>query len=108
MANTFSGSALANGSGPALQGSNVTSDLQARGLQGASASLKTLYDINGAVGGPIKRDKLWFYVTSRYFTNEYFLASRFYAIDPTSIVHTNDTSNQSFGGTYTLPTTTGA
>ena len=99
--NTFSGSALANGSGPALQGSNVTSDLQARGLQGASASLKTLYDINGAVGGPIKRDKLWFYVTSRYFTNEYFLASRFYAVDPTSIVHTNDTSNQSFGGTYT-------
>ena len=99
--NTFSGSALANGSGPALQGSNVTSDLQARGLQGASASLKTLYDINGAVGGPIKRDKLWFYFTSRYFTNEYFLASRFYAVDPTSIAHTNDTSNQAYGGTYT-------
>ena len=99
--NTFSGSALANGSGPALQGSNVTSDLQARGLQGASSSLKTLYDINGAVGGPIKRDKLWFYATSRYFTNEYFLASRFYAVDPTAIARTNDTSNQAYGGTYT-------
>jgi len=99
--NTFSGSALVNGSGPALQGSNVTDDLQARGVQGASTTLKKLYDINGAVGGPIMRDKLWFYGTSRYFTNEYYLASRFYAVDPTAIARTNDTSRQAFGGTYT-------
>ena len=99
--NTFSGSALANGSGPGLQGGNVTSDLQARGLQGASSTLKTLYDINGAIGGPIKQDKLWFYATSRYFTNEYFLASRFYAVDPTTVARTNDTERQAFGGTYT-------
>ena len=99
--NTFSGSALVNGSGPALQGSNVTDELQARGVQGASTTLKKLYDINGAVGGPIMRDKLWFYGTSRYFTNEYYLASRFYAVDPTAIARTNDTSRQAFGGTYT-------
>ena len=99
--NTFAGSALVNGSGPALQGGNVTDDLQARGLQGASSTLKTLYDINGALGGPIKRDKLWFYATSRYFTNEYFLASRFYATNPDAVARTNDTSNQAFGGTYT-------
>jgi hypothetical protein len=99
--NTFSGSVLANGSGPALQGGNVTDDLQARGLQGASTTLKKLYDINGAIGGPIKQDKLWFYGTSRYFTNEYYLASRFYAVDPTTIVRTNDTSRQAYGGTYT-------
>ena len=99
--NTFSGSGLVNGSHPNLQGSNVTPDLQARGLQGASSSLKTLYDINGAIGGPIKQDKLWFYVTSRYFTNEYFLASRFYAVDPTAIARTNDPANQAYGGTYT-------
>ena len=59
---------------PSLQGSNITDRLQARGLQGASTTLKKLYDINGAVGGPIKQDKLWFYVTSRYFTNEFYLA----------------------------------
>jgi hypothetical protein len=41
--NSFTGSALANGSGPSLQGSNVTSRLQARGLQGASSTLKKLY-----------------------------------------------------------------
>jgi hypothetical protein len=99
--NRFSGSALANGSGPSLQGNNVTPDLNARGLQGASSTLKTLYDLNGAVGGPIKQDKVWFYATSRYFTNEYYLASKFYAMDPTTVVRANDTSKQSYGGTYT-------
>ena len=99
--NRFSGTALANGSGPSLQGNNVTADLQARGLQGASTTLKKLYDINGAVGGPIKQDRAWFYVTSRYFTNEYFLAGRFYAADPTAINRANDLSRQAFAGTYT-------
>jgi len=99
--NNFSGSLLANGSGPGLQGGNVTSRLNGRGLQNASSTLKTLYDINGAVGGPVKRDKLWFYGTSRYFTNEYYLASRFYSTDVSAIARTNDTSQQAYGGTYT-------
>jgi hypothetical protein len=99
--NRFSGSFLANGSGPKLQGSNVTANLQSRGLQNASSTLKTLYDLNGAFGGPIKQDKLWFFATSRYFTNEYFLASRFYANDVTAIARTNDLSRQGYAGTYT-------
>src|SRR2546423_3205976 len=99
--NRFSGSLLANGSGPSLQGSNVTANLQARGLAGASTTLKKLYDLNGAVGGPLKKDKLWFYATSRYFTNEYYLASRFYATDGSAIARTSDASRQAFAGTYT-------
>ena len=99
--NSFSGTLLANGSGPSLQGNNVTPDLQARGLSNASSTLKKLYDINGAVGGPIKRDRLWFYVTSRYFTNEYYLASRFYSTDVAAIQRIDDPSRQAFAGTYT-------
>jgi hypothetical protein len=99
--NRFSGTLLANGSGPSLQGNNVTPDLQARGLQGASTTLKKLYDINGAIGGPVKQDRLWFYVTSRYFTNEYYLAGRFYPTDVTAINRVNDTARQGFAGTYT-------
>jgi hypothetical protein len=99
--NTFSGSALINGSHPSLQGSNVTNRLNARGLQGASTTLKKLYDINGALGGPVVRDRLWFYVTSRYFTNEYFLASRFYSTDVRAINRVEDRSRQAYGGTYT-------
>jgi Carboxypeptidase regulatory-like domain len=99
--NAFSGTLLANGSGPSLQGDNVTDDLQARGLLGASTTLKKLYDINGAIGGPIKRDKAWFYFTSRYFTNEYYLAGRFYPTDNAAVQRTNDPSQQAFAGTYT-------
>jgi len=99
--NRFAGSALANGSGPGLQGDNITSRLNARGLAGAASSLKTLYDINGALGGPIKQDKVWFYVTSRYFTNEYYLAGRFFPVDPTAVQRQNDTSRQAYAGTYT-------
>ena len=80
--NTFHGSALSSGSAPSLQGSNATDRLKARGVANASTTLKKLFDINGAVGGPIKRDKLWFYVTSRYYTNEFYLAGLYYAQDP--------------------------
>ena len=99
--NQFAGTFLVNGSGPGLQSSNVTTNLNSRGLTGASTTLKKLYDLNGAFGGPIKKDKLWFYVTSRYFTNEYYLASRFYATDASAVVRTADTSRQAFAGTYT-------
>jgi len=98
--NTFHGSALVSGSSPSLQGSNINDELIARGAR-ESTTLKKLFDINGAIGGPIKRDKLWFYVTSRYFTNEYYLAGLFYAVDPTAIRRVEDTSRQAFGGTYT-------
>ena len=99
--NTFSGSALANGSAQSLQGNNVTDRLQGRGLSGASTTLKTLYDLNVAVGGPIKRDRLWFFATSRYFTNEFYLAGRFFPVDVSAVRREDDRSRQAFGGTYT-------
>jgi hypothetical protein len=99
--NTFSGSFLANGSWPALQASNEGTDrLKARGAPERD-SLKTLYDINGAIGGPIKKDALWFYYTSRYFTNEYYMAGQYYPVDPSAFVRTADLSRQAFAGTWT-------
>jgi hypothetical protein len=99
--NTFHGAMLVNGSAPSLQSSNITDRLNARGVAGGSTSLKKLYDINGAIGGPIKRDKLWFYATSRYFTNNFYLAGLFYAQDPAAIRRVEDRSKQAYGGTYT-------
>ncbi len=97
--NRFSGTALVNGSGPALQGDNLTDRLIARGAS-ASNTLKTLYDINGALGGPIKQDKLWFYVTSRYSINEYNIAGNYFPVDAAAVRRQDDTSKQAFGGTY--------
>jgi hypothetical protein len=98
--NEFHGSLLANGSAPALQGSNVNDRLRSRGAS-TTDSLKKLYDINGAIGGPIKRDRLWFYYTSRYFTNEYYMAGQYFAVDPSAFIRTPDLSRQAFAGTWT-------
>jgi hypothetical protein len=98
--NTFRGSFLINGSWPGLQSSNVTDRLKSRGAS-VTDSLKKLYDINGAIGGPIKKDKVWFYFTSRYFTNEYYMAGQFYAVNPAAFVRVPDLSRQAFSGTWT-------
>src|SRR6185503_6250914 len=99
--NSFRGSFLANGSGPSLQASNVTQRLIDRGISGAPTSLKKLYDVNGAIGGPLKKDSLWFYFTSRYFTNESYIAGLFYPTNPAAVVRTEDTSHQANLGTWT-------
>ena len=97
--NRFSGTALVNFSRPSLQGSNLTDRLVARGA-GATNTLKTLHDINGALGGPIKQDKVWFYVTSRYNINEYNIAGNYFPVDAAAVRRVDDTSKQAFGGTY--------
>jgi hypothetical protein len=99
--NTFHGAFLANGSGPGLQGDNITQRLKDRGLTTASTTLKKLYDINGAFGGPIKRDKLWFYFTSRYLTNNNYVAGLFYPVDPTAVIRVENPNEKGYLGTWT-------
>jgi len=48
----------------AFVGTNIDAALRARGLTGQSAVNK-LQDFDGALGGPIKRDKLWFLLSGR-------------------------------------------
>jgi hypothetical protein len=63
--NTFSGSFSGAFANNAMQGSNFTQDLKDRGLR-APDSLKKIWDINPAFGGPIIRDKLWFHMAASY------------------------------------------
>jgi hypothetical protein len=58
--NLFAGSFLAEGTNDSLQSSNLTDDLRARGLT-AAAKVQKIYDIGFGMGGPIQKDKLWFY-----------------------------------------------
>jgi hypothetical protein len=62
--NNFSGSFFISGTGDAFQGDNLTPELEAQGLR-ATNSIKKLWDINPSFGGPILRDKLWFFGTYR-------------------------------------------
>jgi hypothetical protein len=63
--NTFSNSSFFTFSNGALQGSNFTDELRAAGL-GTPNEVKVNWDTNIAVGGPIRRDKVWFWFTTRY------------------------------------------
>ncbi|HXD75700.1 MAG TPA: hypothetical protein VN628_18265, partial [Vicinamibacterales bacterium] len=59
----FSGSFQASGSG--LQSNNYTDYLAS--VLSKPATLLGLYDVEGGLGGPIKKDKLWFFYTGRTF-----------------------------------------
>jgi hypothetical protein len=70
--NRFSGSTFVTGANESFQSSNYTPELQARGLR-AAGGLYRMYDINPSAGGPILRDKLWFYGSGRWQTNQFFI-----------------------------------
>ena len=63
--NRFSGTFFANGANDSLQSSNFSDEIKASGLRAPQELLK-IWDVNGAVGGPIKRDTLWFFAAARY------------------------------------------
>jgi hypothetical protein len=63
--NTFRGAAFAGYSPGRLQSDNFSDELRARGLR-AVPNVQRIFDYNIAVGGPIVRDRLWFFTTGRY------------------------------------------
>ena len=63
--NTYSGTFFTSYAGEGWQGTNLTDEHIAAGLRVAAETLK-LWDVNGSLGGPIMRDKLWFYWTGRH------------------------------------------
>jgi hypothetical protein len=63
--NRFVGVFEGDYAGPSLEVDNLTKALRDRGVV-SSNSVRPIYDILGGLGGPIKRDKLWFYTAHRY------------------------------------------
>jgi hypothetical protein len=74
--NRFSGTVFATGVNSGFQGDNYSEELAAQGLL-APNSLKLAYDINPSFGGPIRRDSLWFYTSSRWQANQLYVAGLF-------------------------------
>jgi carboxypeptidase family protein len=80
--NTVHGTAFYSGSGKNLQADNT------EGIAGIAAPtpLTKIYDVNGAIGGPIRRDKLWYFATARTQGSTRVNANMFYNLnagDPT-------------------------
>src|SRR5262245_49042088 len=79
--NLFSGTFGLNGSPWNLQSNNLTADLVARGVP-VQGKVTELYDVGGGFGGPIRRDRLWFYATDRWWNNKAIVPGTFFNATP--------------------------
>ena len=62
--NSISGLVFVSGFSEGMQSDNFTDELQARGATQPTPVYR-VYDVNIAVGGPIVKDKLWYYMSVR-------------------------------------------
>jgi hypothetical protein len=112
--NQFHTTIYGDGSGPSLQGTNVTADLTARGFPTPNPlkSLNKAYNFTPAGGGPLMKDKLWIYlaanrtVESTYVSiapnkNAYNPNAWTYVPDTTAPFGTYDTTVQGINGRLT-------
>src|SRR5919197_1286716 len=74
--NVFRGSLFATGAGEGMQANNLGDELVALGFR-AQNKVQSVYDINATLGGPIRRDRLWFFATFRRWSANNFLGNTF-------------------------------
>jgi len=75
--NTFNGTFFASIATSAMQASNFTDDLRSQGLR-TPDSIRKLFDVNPGFGGPLRRDKIWFYVSALYSGSQLNVADMFF------------------------------
>jgi hypothetical protein len=99
--NSFSGTAYGNFSNSSLQSKNLTQELKDIGVN-STDGIDYIYDSSAAFGGPIKRDKLWFWTAHRYWGYSIFRTGVFYEGNPFDFVYDADLSRP---GTDSQPNT---
>jgi hypothetical protein len=90
--NTFHGVLFSDFTHAPWSASNLTPKLTATGLTNVSKVYR-ISDFNPGVGGPIARDKLWFYTAFRYQVLDLSIVNSYYDKDPRPWVYTPDTNN---------------
>ncbi len=100
--NDYGGELFLTGATSDWQSDNLTDRIVERGLSSAN-SLKDTYDINPSYGGPIARDKLWFYASGRFTQSRMFAGGTYYnknAGDPNNFFYEPDFDRQAFHGNW--------
>jgi hypothetical protein len=93
--NQFTGTVSGNYVPSGFQGNNLDDDLRGRGVSSAT-KIRKIYDIGGGFGGPIKRDKLWFYGSARRWGSQQFVPGNYFNATPGTLFYTPDLSRQAY------------
>ena len=95
--NLFTGFFLGAFTNHSLQSNNLTSDLVSRGLTSVDR-VDYIYDFNPAAGGPITKDKLWFYTSFRQWKTDTFAAGLYYNQSPVPQAYVPNFSQPAYEG----------
>jgi hypothetical protein len=87
--NRFSGSGFFNFSNDTLQGNNIDDTLRLQGVPTGDSILR-IHDVSGALGGPLKKDKVWFWTAHRYWGYKQIRTNTFYEKNPFDFVFDPD------------------
>jgi hypothetical protein len=93
--NAFKGSFFSNFSNPSLQTDNVSDDLRQRGLPVAN-TLKRMWSVNPTLGGPILRNRVWFFGSYTHNVSDNYVGGLFYNANPAAWTYTPDTNRQGY------------
>ena len=97
--NQFRLNALGNYASDRLQDSNFSDELRARGLA-TPAREKLIYDVGAGVGGPIRKDRLWFYTAHRRWSTDEQQPGNYQNLNPGSLFYTPDLSRPAVTKNY--------
>src|SRR5262245_54079584 len=74
--NAFHGTFFSTAANSSLQANNLSQDLVDLGFK-AQNRVDTVYDINATLGGPVRRDRVWFFGTFRRWSANNYLGNTF-------------------------------
>jgi len=102
--NIFAGSIQTNFGHRNLQSSNLDDALRARGAN-TSPFIKANYEIAGGLGGPLKRDRLWFFGSARRWVSQSYQPGNYFNKTQGTMFYTPDLSRPAYEDNFYNETT---
>ncbi len=93
--NITSGSFLANFGSKSLQSNNLDAALITRGAATPGA-IKTLHEVAGGVGGPIRQNKLWYFADSRRWASSSYQPGQYFNKTQGTLFYTPDLNRPAY------------